>query len=107
MSTTRFPGHSIKVGERNLLVPPLSLNQLEAHKDELAALDAVEQNPAEAFKSGAFQKMLVLMHAAISRNYPEMSLEAVGDLVDLANFKQFLSAVTGASVGEATGQASG
>lgn len=106
MSTIRFPGLSIKVGERTLLVPPLSFNQLEAHKEELAALDDVERNPSEALKSGAFRRMLVLVHAAVSRNYPEMSLEEVGDLVDLANFKEFIQAVTGASVGEATGQAS-
>lgn len=106
MSTTRFPGLSIKVGERTLLVPPLSFNQLEAHKEDLEAIDEVEKNPADALKNGAFRRMLVLMHAAVSRNYPEMSLEDVGDLVDLANFKQFVQAVTGASVGEATGQAS-
>jgi hypothetical protein len=106
VSTTRFPGLSIKVGERTLLVPPLSLNQLEIYKNELDAIDELEKNPGEAIKSGGFGKVLKIMHAAISRNYPEMSLEEAGNLVDLGNFKQFLAAVTGASVGEATGQAS-
>ncbi len=106
MSSHRYPGVSIKVGDRDLLVPPLTLGQIEANADKLASIDQIEASPQKALSSGAMGKVLDLVVIAVQRNYPDMKREEIGELVDMHNLRQFLPAILGASEGEAKGLAS-
>lgn len=106
MSTKRHPGIVIKVGERELVVPPLTLGQIEANAEKLAAIDQIETSPQKALATGAMGKVLDLIVLAVQRNYPDMKREEIGELVDMHNLRQFLPAILGASEGEAKGLAS-
>lgn len=104
MSARRYPGIPVELGGKVFLIAALSLAQLEANADKLAALQLVEDNPAEAFKSGAFGSVIDLITLAINRNDPDTTRADVADLVDLVTLKPVVSAMMGiAPTGEAKG----
>ena len=70
-------------GERWYVVPPLALGVLEvmqAQLNEVPMLSATD--PA------AVRTMIDATHAALSRNYPDITKEIVGTLVDLGNMPE-------------------
>lgn len=99
-----FDGVDVKLGRTTYVVPPL-------------ALGAVKRYAAQIQKFGSLsleQQMdltVAIAHAALKRNYPEITTERVEDLVDLRNMGQVFEAVVQSSgftaqpQGNAVGQA--
>lgn len=94
MSTKRIPG-TIVAG---LLVPALSLEQFEQFAEKLTSFEKMGDNPVAAIKSGALKDAVEIVHAAISRNYPDKTIDDVKALIDLRNLSEFVAAATGTSV---------
>lgn len=94
MSTKRIPGTMVA----GLLVPALSLAQFEQFAEKLSSFEAMGTDPVGAVKSGLLKDAVTIVHAAVSRNYPEMTVEQFSDLVDLRNISEFMAAATGTSV---------
>lgn len=67
-------------GGREYLLPPLSLGALELMQKDLAELPTLS-----AIEPRAIATMIDATHAALRRNYPEISRQQVGELVDVAN----------------------
>jgi hypothetical protein len=84
-------GITIKLNGAEYVIPPLNLGQV---KRLLPVLDAMQKTtePMEKFSS-----VVTVTHAALSRNYPEMKIEDVEELIDLGNIKMVLDAVMGVS----------
>lgn len=84
-------GISFKHNGAEYIVPPLNLGQV---KRLLPMIDKMqtEPNPIEKLTSS-----VSVIHAALSRNYPEMKIEEVEEIVDLGNLKSYLDAVMGGS----------
>jgi hypothetical protein len=85
-----IPGVTIEMGGQEWQVPPLTLGQLRrlwpkitdlTSQDTLLIMDAVCE----------------IVAAALSRNYPDMTIERVADLIDLENRERVVNAVMGGS----------
>jgi hypothetical protein len=79
-------GKEIELGGKMYVVPPLSLSKVEYYQDQLVN-----------FTGGLDPKSVKLVsevtHAAIARNYPDMTLEEVKDILDLGNMVEVFQAV--------------
>lgn len=67
-------------GGRVLCVAPLLLGHLQQFQGKMAAL-----SEGAAIAPENVTSMLEIAHASLSRNYPEITLADVGELVDLGN----------------------
>jgi hypothetical protein len=84
-------GVLVKIGERDFIVPPLSLGQLKRLRaDIMKARESADEN-----RTG-YDRMLdtlPIIHAALSRNYPDMTITELEDIVDLGNYSAVVDAV--------------
>ena len=99
-------GTTVKMGGRDFILPPLTLKALRrlgptiANLSDLAGVPTPEQVDA----------MVELVHASAVRNYPELTMDDLLDLLDLGNLPEVFPAVMAASglkrsaVGEALPQ---
>lgn len=82
-------GQWVRVGDRELLVPPLSLGTIKTMQAEVQALQAMAGVPTPA----QIDTVIGLFHAALVRNYPDMPRSEVEEDVDLGNYSDLLVAV--------------
>ena len=86
MSTTvKIPGTELVLGGQKYVVPPLSLGTIEVMTDRL-----------QSFGKNGMKDMTTAIdatHAALLRNYPDLSREQVADLLDLGNVAEVMSVV--------------
>jgi hypothetical protein len=69
------------------VVPPLSLGALEQLQDRLAKFTG------DVGGAGQVSTAIDALHAALRRNYPDVTREAVADLVGLENMADVMEAV--------------
>lgn len=89
-----YQGITVLIGEREFVVPSLSVNQARTLWPEILDLNqglTVQQFPAK------LEQVLRIIHAAVSRNYPDLTLEMLGDMVSSNNTGDILMAVAQAS----------
>ncbi len=83
-------GRTVKLGGVDYVVPPLTLGQLRRLEPDIALLGQgtiATQAPA----------IIRIVHAALSRNYPELTEDAVSELIDLGSMSETIDAVMGVS----------
>lgn len=83
----KIPGISFDFGAETLLIPPLALGDLELLQERLGRLQAGALDPASV------ATVLDATHAALRRNYPDITRERVAQLVDLANMGDVIANV--------------
>jgi hypothetical protein len=83
-------GAWITFGSEAYRVPPLGLGAIKQMQERVANLAVT---PGAAPSSDQFDTILEVVHAALMRNYPDMKLEEVADMVDLQNYQEVLGAV--------------
>lgn len=85
--TVRFKGIEFELGGDIYVVPPIALGDLEVLQDRLAKF--------EEFRLDSESARLIadVAHRALRRNYPDMTLEQVSELVDVGNATELLGAV--------------
>jgi len=93
-STPKFEGVEVKIGGTVYTVPPLSLRQVKSLQSTLAEFRSLT---ADGFDVAMFDKVLLVVQTALSRNYPDITLDALADMLDLTNSIVVLNAVMGAS----------
>ena len=86
----RFKGVTLDLGGTEYVMPPLSLGAIEQYEEELKTFTG-----ATDIKS--LKMVTKLAHSALKRNYPEMTLEEVSELVDFGNFLDVMDAIFGGS----------
>jgi hypothetical protein len=90
----KFEGEAVWLGGQEYVLPSLSVGQAKKLWPEILELnkgvtvDALPQKRDEIVK---------IIHAAISRNYPEMTIETMEDFVDLGNMRRLMMIVSGQS----------
>jgi hypothetical protein len=87
----KFEGVTLKFGEDEFVIPPLNLGQV---KRLLPTIEKM-QNGTDTIEK--FNAVVAVAHAALSRNYPDLKLEQVEEMVDLGNLKKIIDAVMGLS----------
>jgi len=85
-STPKFAGETMNLGGTDFVIPPLSLGSLELFQERMAS-----------FKGGldatSIKLTIDLTHAALQRNYPAITRQEVGDVIDISNVEQVMSCV--------------
>ena len=91
MTEPKIDGEKLVLGGREFIVPPINLKRLK----QLYPLIETLAQETDALKQmdGTSQ----ILHAALTRNYPEITLDEVEEMVDLGNFASVLKAVLGGS----------
>jgi hypothetical protein len=96
----KIPGTPVNLGGMDYIMPPLNLDQVQEFESiipKLGQRPTLRENLEEA---------LPLIHAALSRNYPEITIEDLRKILDLGNFSiacdalVTVSGYTKASAGE-------
>lgn len=100
MTSTELPyaGAPVRIGGRDFIVPPLSFGYIVKNGAKLRSPD-----PSATVEEIA-QLHIEIAHAALRRNYPDLTIDEVGDMLDpntsLALFESIKKA-SGYSSGEA------
>lgn len=90
----KYDGQLVKLGQREYVIPSLSTRQARALWPLILDINqgiTLENIPEK------HEKILKLIHAAISRNYPDVKIEDLEDDVDLTNIRTLQMIVIGQS----------
>ncbi|MEN6476126.1 MAG: hypothetical protein ABFD81_19080 [Syntrophaceae bacterium] len=90
-----FDGAKINLGGRDFIVPALSLGWIKRNKDLLNSI-AIPID-GSIIPPDAVDAVLSTIHAALQRNYPDITIDELGDLIDLGNFAKVFRAIAGQS----------
>ena len=92
--TVRFEGQTVNLGGQEYVVPSLSVKQARALWPKILELNKgiTEENLPE--KHGLSVEVI---HAALTRNYPDLTRDELEDLVDMRNIRVLMALVSGQS----------
>lgn len=88
-------GVPLSLGGKIYIVAALSLGQIRKHETDLELINQFDKK--EPFGEKRLQAITRVVHAALSRNYPDVKLEQVDDLLDLNNMKHVVDSILGLS----------
>jgi hypothetical protein len=91
---TPFRGVPVFMGGREYIVPSLSTRQF---RDNYKLLTRPIEGDTEQTIADAFASYIPLIGLAIRRNYPDVTDDALWDLLDLSTFKVVMAAIQSAS----------
>jgi len=91
MTEPKIDGEKLILGGREFIVPPINLKRLKN------LLPLIESLTKETDTLKQMDGTSQILHAALSRNYPEITLDEVEEMIDLGNFMSVLKAVLGGS----------
>jgi hypothetical protein len=86
-------GVRVEMAGTDYVVPPLTFRQIQDLHEILAGLAAVQGVPSADQITGIAE----IVRTALARNYPDITLEQVMDMLDMGNVNDVLMAVLGAS----------
>jgi hypothetical protein len=90
----RFPGERVRLGEQEYVIPSLSVKQAKELWPDILQINqglTVETLPQK------YELIIKVLHAAFTRNYPNITVDQLNDLVDLGNIKKLQLIVMGQS----------
>lgn len=86
----RFAGQTFQLGGETRVIPPLALGQVRTFAPQLREIGALPVAEQTALLAD-------VIHAALSRNYPETARAWLDEVLDLGNIHVIALAVMGAS----------
>ncbi len=86
-------GVIVRMGGRDWTIPPLTFKQLRRLQPQLERLARINA-AATPEQIGAVSE---IVQAALSRNYPEITVEEVEDMLDLGNAGRVITAILSGS----------
>jgi hypothetical protein len=91
-------GIEISMGGQAMIVPALNIKQHKALKDEIKTMENKDDTVAQ------FTATTKVVHQALTRNYPEITLDEVEEMLDMGNFVKVSFAAMGQKVPENLGE---
>jgi hypothetical protein len=90
--TRLYEGIKVRIGQRDYVVPQLSLGQAQRHPQavQLSKDLNIRDHTAEEL-----DEIVQIVHAAVSRNYPDVTADALLDGLDEQNIRLALAAAAG------------
>lgn len=81
------------IGDEEYIIPALSLGQIKRFLKKIEQMqEGVNQGGVENFDT-----ISQIIHAALSRNYPALTIEDLDEMLDMSNLMTIFNAVLGAS----------
>jgi hypothetical protein len=95
----KYEGVPIYMGGKEYVVPPLSIKYIRNNRDKLKEMRTLAVNLDVLTPEGDafFSASLELIHAAIVRNYPEVTRDELEEMIDLGTMPQITLAIMHAS----------
>lgn len=87
-------GKTLNLGGTEYIVPPLNLGHIRRLQKDI---ERINQLDARSLDNDAVDTMLKIIHTGLSRNYPDMTMEQLEELIDLGNMREVTQAVLGVS----------
>ncbi|QCI93373.1 hypothetical protein [Novosphingobium sp. EMRT-2] len=85
-----IPGIPMQLGDgKTYTIPPLTLGSLEDLQDRIDAVSGMDK--------ASIATMIDVALAALRRNYPDLTREEVGGLIDVANMDEVFTSALDAS----------
>jgi hypothetical protein len=88
-------GVKISAGGKDFTVPPLNFRSIRALEADIKELAEIQ--PGAAMTGRQIDTVVKIIHTALTRNYPELTVAEVEDILDLGNCFKIISAILGAS----------
>jgi hypothetical protein len=88
-------GEWVQMGMEEYRIPPLGFAAIKDMQANLEILQGMKD--AGAPNDDQMKVVAEVVHAAMRRNYPDMTSEQVLDMLDLGNFRKVFEAVLGMS----------
>ncbi len=106
MADVKYEGVSIRIGDQDYIMPSLSVGQAEKYWPELLNLDrtGVSAEEVKELLPKKFDSMVTVIHAALSRNYAELTIDQLKDMVSIGQLRQLMLVVMGQSGIDAVGE---
>ena len=82
-------GQWVTLGDEAYRIPPLGFMAIQDLADEVQGLAQMGARPTPA----QMVTVAKIVHAAIKRNYPDMSVEELGEMLDIGNYQRVLGEV--------------
>ena len=82
-------GEWVALGDEQYRIPPLAFRAVQELQDEVAALAQMGVRPTPEQMTTVTR----IVHSAMSRNYPSITMAQIDDMLDLGNYQDVLSAV--------------
>jgi len=87
-------GQWIPFGDEQYRVPPLGFRSIVELQDDVKSLAGIAgRMPTQT----EMQTIAGVVHAAMRRNYPSLTVDDVMDMIDIGNYRQLLDAVMNVS----------
>ena len=83
----KIKGLTLNLGGTDYVVPPLSLGAMEQLQERMASFAGDIADPKQVATA------IDAVHAALRRNYPELTREQVADMIDVGNMVEAFEAV--------------
>lgn len=83
-------GNEVELGGQIYVIPPLNLAALERFQDKLEAYSGGIDRESVAF-------VVEVVHTAMKRNYPDITVDELKELIDLGNIQSVFAAVMNVS----------
>lgn len=83
--STKVKGIPFEFSDCTLVIPSLSLGAMERLQERLAGMSD------DMFDPENISTVIDAVHAALRRNYPDMTRDEVGELVDLSNMQEVMA----------------
>ena len=94
--TPRFRGTPVEIGGTRYIVPALSVGAMERWWDLITG-EIMNQPEASSDPRFFLRKVAEFCYEALKRNYPELTLEQVKELVDFDNAAEIIDGICRAS----------
>lgn len=82
-------GEWVRLGDELYRIPPLAFRSVVELQDDVAGLREMGARPSPE----QMNVVARIVHSAMARNYPALTIEEVLDMLDLGNYQEVLSAV--------------
>jgi len=82
-------GKWVRIGDEEYKVPALALLAIQELQAEVPKLASIRGIPSAEQMGVVFK----IIHAALARNYPDLKVKDVEEMIDLSNFQDVLNSV--------------
>ena len=91
----KHDGVKMRVGGRELIIPALTIKQVRGLRSQFDAMQSIGDNVAPTDEQiGAVTEVI---HSAVVRNYPDLTLDDLEELLDLSTMQAVVKAIMGQS----------